>query len=194
VAVGVLVNSKKLTERIIKDIEEAKSQGATTINCDKLIGYLNETKYEPELSSAEMERYKAELQKWIEDHKHAHDERKEMFKSVISYGQGAIKSLFLLNAGAVVVMLTFVTQLAKSGEGKVTEFVTSIRWFAIGVLAAAVVAALAYVSQLLYNYQKPFLTKIGIVFHVLCLIVACCSLSFFWKGLTLTLIAFEAYK
>jgi hypothetical protein len=189
------MNGKELAGQMKEMIKELKSEGAISINCEDLIGYLDEVEHLPnaELSTADIERYKAELQNWVESGKQAHDERKEMFKSIIAYGQGAIKSLFLLNAGAVVVMLTFVTHLAKS-DLKVTEFVNSIWWFAIGVFAAALVAVLAYVCQLLYNWQNTWPFKIGIAFHILCFLAATASLWFFWEGLTSTFRAFEAFS
>lgn len=102
------MNSKELADLMIKAIQEEKAKGYTAIDCDKLTAYLNKIKnsLKTELSQAEMEHYKAQLQIWAGN-------KKELEAAVIAYGQGAIKSLLLINAGAVVVLLTFITHLAQ---------------------------------------------------------------------------------
>ena len=138
-----------------------------------------------------MEKYKAELQKWVEEHKHGHDELIELFRSVVVFGQGAIKSLFLLNAGAVVILLTFVTHLQR---GDAAYFAGCIFPFAKGVLFAAILAFCAYISQFLYAYRDDVtLRRFGVFFHILCVVFAAISLYLFWEGFTLTSAAFEAY-
>ena len=178
------MNSKELVETVIKDIANLKATGVTSIDCDKLIIYLNNIEHaKGDLSVADLEFYKA-----------TNDVNMELFKVTGVYGQSAIKSLFLLNAGAVAIMLTFVTHLTEADTPKITEFINSIWWFAVGVFSAVCVTLLAYVSQLFYYYQTTWLTRIGIGFHIICALVAGASLLFFWEGLTLTLKAFEGYK
>ncbi len=60
---------------------------------------------EPEPSAVEIERYRANLQNWVESNKHQHEQRLELFRSVITSVQSAIKSSFLLNGGASVALL-----------------------------------------------------------------------------------------
>jgi hypothetical protein len=193
------MNGKHFAAQFKKLVEDAKSHGAQSINCDSLITYIDKIENSPnaELSASDIEKYKAELQQWVETHRQAHEERIEMFRSVVAFGQGAIKSLFLLNAGAVVVLLTFVTHLAGSDSharvAKVSEFVSCIWPFAQRVMFTAVLAIFAYAAQLLYSYQKRVLVLVGYGFHALCLITAATSLWCFWGGITLTFMAFQAY-
>ena len=85
-------------------IEDVKAKGTAAIYCDNLIDYLKEVENspEPELTPLEIEKYKADLQNWIEANKSGQETQLEVFRSVISSGQSAIKSSFLLNGGAAV--------------------------------------------------------------------------------------------
>ncbi len=178
--IGVYVDSRVLTKKIINVIEVAKSQGTKTIDCDELIVFLNDIDHtKGDLSLADLESYKAN-----------NNQAMELFKSTITFGLGAIKSIFLLNAGAVVILLTFVTHLKRDD---VTYFVSCIFPFAIGVMFAAILAFFAYITQFLYAYQDNTLRRFGYFFHMVCLVLAAISLYLFWEGITLTSAAFEVY-
>jgi hypothetical protein len=122
----------------------------------------------------------------VDAQKYYHEENLELFRSIITFGQGAIKTLFLLNAGAVVVLLAFITQVAKDHPAKVSEFSTSVYPFALGVFLATVVALLAYFCQLLYGFRREKSYQAGVALHVICIIFACLSLGCFMWGLSIT--------
>lgn len=187
------MDGKQFARQMKELINDVKNKGITSINCDNLIAYLNDVESTPnaELSAPNLEKYKAELQKWVDDNKRSHDELIELFRSVVVFGQGAIKSLFLLNAGAVVVLLTFITHLER---GDVAYFAGCIYPFAKGVLFAALLALCAYISQFLYAYRDDeTLRRFAAFFHILCVALAAISLYLFWEGFTLTAAAFEVY-
>jgi hypothetical protein len=97
---------------VIKDL---KAKGSAAISCDNLIAYLSEVEQSPEteLTPLEVEKYKADLQNWVETNKARNESQLEMFRSVITAGQNAIKATFLLNGAAAIAMLAFVSHLAQ---------------------------------------------------------------------------------
>jgi hypothetical protein len=77
-----------------------------------------------------------------------------MFRAAISFGQGAIKSLFLANAGAVVVMLAFIGHLTNAKGEKVPECAYSVPPFALRVFVAAMIGPLAYFRNPCSDWQR----------------------------------------
>lgn len=120
---------KQFAAQMKATIEDIKSKGTAAIYCDNLITYLNEVQNspEPEPTPLDIERYKADLQNWIEANKYQHEGYLELFRSVIISGQSAIKSSFLLNGGAAVALLAFIGHLARFRADKVPEFAASLR-------------------------------------------------------------------
>src|SRR5512146_1019063 len=146
---GGHMNAKQFAAQMKTMIEDIKSKGTAAIYCDNIIAYLNEVQNspEPDPTPVEFERYKADLQSWIETKKYEYEGNLEMFRSVITSGQGAIKSSFLLNGGSAVAMLAFIAHLAEFNAGKVPEFAACLLPFAFGVLAIVVTSGCTYLSQ-----------------------------------------------
>ena len=173
-------------------IEDIRSKGTASIFCDNIIAYLDEVlnSPEPEPTPHDFERYRAVLQDWVEARKHQHESEREMFRSVITAGQGAIKSSFLLNGGASVALLAFIGHLAQIDTGRVPEFAPSLLLFALGVLAIAVTSGLTYFSQWLYGGSFK---KTGFAFNIVCIVLGLVSYGLFTWGLLATYSAFVAY-
>ena len=93
------MNAKHFAAQMKAMIEDIKSKGTAAIYCDNIIAYLDEVQNSPEAEPThlDIERYKADLQNWVEANKYQHEGNLEMFRSVITSGQGAIKSSLLLN-------------------------------------------------------------------------------------------------
>jgi hypothetical protein len=176
-------------------IEDIKSKGTAAIYCDNLIAYLSEVENspEPEPTPLEIEKYKADLQNWVEANKYQHEGALETFRSVIIAGQGAIKSSFLLNGGAAVALLAFIGHLAQFKASKVAEFGQCLLPFAYGVLTIAVTSGFTYLSQWLYASPKPRAFKGGFALNVVCIVLGLASYALFSWGLFATYRAFEAY-
>jgi hypothetical protein len=190
------MNAKQFASIFKKLIEDAKLKGAQSINCDSLISYLTnaENLFNVEISPGDIERMKAQFQQELELDRQSHDERIEMFKSVIAYGQGAIRSLFLLHGGAVIILLTFITHLVRENPAKVPEFTDCVLPFALGVFTVALVALSAYISQLLYSRGDVKSHNNGILFHWACIILAIASLGLFLWGLYSVYLGFQLYS
>ena len=164
-------------------IEDLKSKGTAAIYCDNLIAYLNEVQNspDPEPSPVEIERFKADLQNWVEANKHQQDQQLEMFRSVISSGQSAIKASLILNGGAAVALLAFISHLAASRPERVSVFAPSIVPFAFGALAIVVTAGLTYITQWLY--ARPKTIKLGFAANIGCILLGIISYGSFVWGL-----------
>lgn len=146
------MSTKQFATQMKAMIEDIKSQGTVAISCDNLIAYLTEVQNSSEIEPTpiEIERYKADLQNWIESHKLRNETELEMFRSVISSGQNAIKSSFFLNGSASVALLAFISHLAQFQPLKVPAFSACLLPFTFGVLAIAITSGLTYLSQWFY--------------------------------------------
>jgi hypothetical protein len=189
------LSTRKFASQMRVMIEDIKSKGTAAIYCDNLIAYLREVESspEPELSELEVEKYKADLQNWIESNKYSHEGRLEHFRSVITAGQGAIKSSFLLNGGGAVALLAFTGHLAQFKPAKVAEFGACLLPFAFGVLAIAMTSGFTYLSQWLFGSPRPWAFKAGFAANILCILLGLASYGFFAWGLFATYRAFIAY-
>lgn len=65
------MSAKEFAAQLKTTIEEIKAKGTAAIYCDNLIAYLDEVVKNPSpvASSAELEKFKADLQVWIEQNK-----------------------------------------------------------------------------------------------------------------------------
>lgn len=179
------MNAKQFAAQMKTDIEDIKSKGTAAIYCDNIIAYLNEVENSPEqeLTPVDVERYKADLQNWIEANKYQHESNLELFRSVITSGQSAIKSSFLLNGGAAVALLAFIGHLAQFRPEKVSEFGACLMPFAFGVLASAVTSGSTYLSQWLYASPLAWARKAGFAINIICILLAIGSYLLFAYGL-----------
>lgn len=173
-------------------IEDLKAQRIVAINCDNLIQYLGEIQKTagPEPSPLELENFKSMQQNWIEGNKHANEFRREMFRSVITAGQGAIRSSFLLNGGAAVALLAFIAHLTQISPGKVGMFAGCLLPFVIGVLVATATSGFTYLSQWLYASSLPRAVKVGFGLNIFCIALGLASYVLFAWGIVVANRAF----
>jgi len=176
-------------------IEDIKSKGTAAIYCDNLIAYLNEVQNSPESepSPVEIERFKADLQNRVETNRHQHDQQLEMFRSVITSGQGAIKSSFLLNGAASIALLAFIGHLAQFNPAKVATFASCLIPFSLGVLVIAITSGFTYLSQWLFASPHACARKVGFGFNILCILLGFGSYGLFAWGLHASYRQFLAY-
>lgn len=178
------------------EVEQLKSQGTAAINCDHLIRFLEQVENDPEPNPSvrDLERYKAELQQHVDHQRLTFEGNLEMFRSVITVGQGAIKTSFLLNGGAAVAMLAFIGHLAQFSPAKVPEFAATLLPFAHGVLAVAITSGSTYLSQWFYASQWKHGETIGRVLNVLCILLGLASYGLFLRGLYSVFSALSAFS
>lgn len=189
------MSAKSFAAQMKTMIEDIKAKGTVAIYCDNLISYLQQVQDWPEqgLPPAELEHYKANLQNWIETNKRNHEGQLEMFRSVITSGQAAIKSSFLLNGGSAVALLAFIGHLAEFKPTMVATFAECLMPFCYGVLVVAVTAGATYLSQWFYASQKAWAKKTGFALNILCILLGLSAYGFFLWGLFASYRTFVAY-
>jgi len=178
------MNAKEFAAQLKATIEDIKAKGTVAIDCDNLIAYLREVIKSPSpASTAELERFKADLQVWVEQNKAVHESKLEMFRSVIQSGQYAIRSSFLLNGGAAVAMLAFIGKLTEAKADKIAIFASSLTMFVIGVLTITIASGFTYLSQWFYAGGAKWKVTTGFWFNVLAIVLGLSSYGVFIWGM-----------
>lgn len=101
--------------------------------------------------------------------------------SVITLGQNALKSALLINGGAAVALLAFIGNIWDSGIGKEPAclLASALKFYAIGVLVAAVGNGATYCSQHFYQLKKEMA---GLIFQYLAIFLVVAAYYFFYSG------------
>ncbi|CAI8811393.1 MULTISPECIES: hypothetical protein [Pseudomonas] len=174
-------------------ISEVKSQGHETVNCDKLITYIDRvveatsTDNNPEENS---EVLKARLQLSLDAHKHNLSANLEMFKSIIQSGQNALKTMLLLNGGAAIALLAFIGKLSDNNSSAIPDFAYSLTAFVIGALAIGITSCLTYLSQMAFDSAVKWHNNVATTLHATCGALGLVSISAFAYGTYKTYQAF----
>ncbi|AAZ28418.1 hypothetical protein [Colwellia psychrerythraea] len=147
---------------VLKEIRQAlkqtKVQGHATVSIDAMENYLmlfdkdveNDTYYKSQNHEAQLAKFKAENDRSIA---HANNETAhslEMFKSVITAGQSALKSSMVVNGGAAAALLAFTGKIWETSTSELVanSLTSSIFIFCLGVLCAALATGTTYLSQM----------------------------------------------
>ena len=114
----------------------------------------------------EAARVKANLDKWVGDHKALADWQNENTRSLISMSQTAVRLQVTINAGAAVALLAFLGNAINKNAGTVAGlFDGALAAFAAGVTVAALVSIVSYATQFLYGQDSPAAQKWAPVLH-----------------------------
>lgn len=185
----------KLANQLKKEILKLKDEGHQEVNANALLDYLEdieeEFKHNNELNA---ELYKAKLQNWAEEHKNKHQLSQEMFRSVITAGQNALRTSFLMNGGASVAMLAFMGNLATKSPDKVQLFAYCITLFVFGVLISSIISGATYLSQWFYASDKKWTYKVGFSLNVIGIVLGICSYMIFAYGIKEAYDVFVIFK
>lgn len=190
------MSAKDFALQLKKIIEDIKSNGTAAIYCDNLISYLDDVVTSPSVAvtPAELEQYKAQLQLEVEKHKSENASSLEMFKSVITAGQSAMKSSFLLNGGAAVALLAFISHLTEKQPNKVAVFADSLIPFVLGVFAIAVTSGLTYLSQWFYaEDDSSWRVSTGFWLNIAAILLGLSSYAFFLWGMCSAYSGFQTF-
>ncbi|QAZ47544.1 hypothetical protein [Mesorhizobium sp. Pch-S] len=183
---------REFAGRLKSEIETLQANGLEAVTTENLINYLArvEQSPEPNPSPAELERYKAELTQHVENIKLAHATDLEMFRSVITLGQNAIRSMTTINGGASVALLAFLGHLASIRSSSIPTFAGCLAPFVFGTLLAGLVSGGTYLSQWLYGYDTPATKMAGLVANVVVILLGLASFAAFGVGAWWTYDAF----
>lgn len=185
------MNIKQFAEELRNTVQQLQREGVSEIKSENLIAYLEqviESASGGDVSYADMERYRAELQLWVEQNKVIHTSRLEMFKSVIATGQNALRTAFLMNGGATVALLAFLGKLSEQHQSQIPVFAASLILFVIGVLTITISSGVTYLSQWFYAGSDGWKVKTGFCFNILAIILGLSSYFLFIWGVV------RAYK
>lgn len=181
------MDAKDFAQELRNIVDDLKTKGVESIRSENLIKYLDEalrdlsTSERP--SEATIERYKAELQKWVEEHKNIQAQGVEMFRSVIQAGQNALRTAFLMNGGASVALLAFVGHLSSVAPEKVPALAPSLAVFVGGVLVAALASGVTYLSQWFYAGEPSSQKKIGFALNIAAILLGLGAYGVFGFGM-----------
>ena len=177
------MGTREFAGQLRAEIERLKSTGITDIPADNLIAYLSSIERSDDQNPppAELERYKAQLVHEVERVKLIHTSQLEMFRSVITVGQNAIRTMTAINGGASVALLAFLGHLASIRSEEIPAFATCLVPFVAGTLLAGLVSGGTYLSQWLYSAETPATDKAGDVAN--CIVIGLGIASFVAFGI-----------
>jgi hypothetical protein len=189
------MNAQEFAAQLKATIQDIKEKGTAAIYCDNLIAYLEEVEKSPSQTptKVELEKYKADLQLHIEQNKNYHASHLEMFRSVITSGQNAIRSSFLMNGGASIALLAFIGHLAEVKPEMIQVFSSALIPFVLGVLAMTVTSGCTYLGQWLYDSASALAQKWGFRLNVVCIVLGISSYGFFIWGMWRAFFAFKQF-
>lgn len=188
------MKANQFAKELCLTVEKLKADGVEKIDTSNLIAYLASASKELESEHTfDTELYKAKLQKWIEEHKNTHSYSVEMFRSVITAGQNALRTSFLMNGGSSMAMLAFIGHLATEVPEKVQLFASSLTVFVIGVLIVAIASGTTYLSQWLYASKNERLIDIGGILNVASIVLGISSYVIYGFGVYKTYGVFSTF-
>ena len=105
-----------------------------------------------------------------------------------------MRSAFLLNGGAAIALLPFISHLTEKQPGKVSVFADSLMPFVVGVLAIAVTSGVTYLSQWFYAAENSaWKGKIGFWLNIGAIILGLSSYGFFVWGMCRAYSGFQSF-
>ena len=170
-------------------LNQTKEQGHTTVSIDAMENYLtlfdrdveNDTCHKSLNHEAELAKFKAENDRNIAYSNNETAHSIEMFKSVITAGQSALKASMIVNGGAAAALLAFTGKIweTQTSEVVANSLTSSIFIFCLGVLCAALATSTTYLSQLAFSSDW---IKLGHTINVFNIVVVLSSYGLFCFG------------
>jgi hypothetical protein len=129
-----------------------------------------------------------------------------MSEQIMKDAWATLRTLVLINGGAAIAILTFVGGIASKPDHNLAQLVgvaKGLRWFAWGVIAAALASGISYLTNFFYgssgnsmtrDWQHPYLLMTpwakayflsAKALHVVALLLAAASLALFAVGVTI---------
>nr|VFK46246.1 MAG: hypothetical protein BECKTC1821D_GA0114238_102915 [Candidatus Kentron sp. TC] len=178
------MSTGKFISDIQETLEQLKAKGIDKVPLDNLIAYLSRAASDFESGEeVDKERYKAELQQWVEEYRNIHARSVEMMRATITTGQSALRAIFLMNGGSSVAMLAFISHLATNAPSKVHLFSMSLTIFIVGVLVSSIASGTTYLSTALYEYGEEWAGKAGSIISMATILLGIGSYVVFAYGI-----------
>ena len=183
------MKASEVLKEIRQALSQTKEQGHSTVSIEAMENYLtlfdkdveNDTYYKSLNHESELANFKAENERNIAHANNQTAHSLEMFRSVITAGQSALKSSMVVNGGAAVALLAFTGKIweTKISEAVAGSLTTSIFIFCLGVLSAALAAGTTYLSQLAFSSDWM---KIGHSINCFNIVIVLSSYGLFGVG------------
>lgn len=179
------MSAKTLAQNLRDEVVNLRDEHEVgAIKCDDLVAYLDRVLNSPdgEVDPVRMEQIRAQLQSSVEDRKAVQASNLEMFRSVITAGQNALRTALLMNGGATVALLAFLGKLTTENPGELAVFSATLMIFTIGVFLAGLSSGFTYLSQWFYTSDKSWCLMIGWILNIVCIILGLAAYGIFIWG------------
>lgn len=120
----------------------------------------------------------------LERLKYYHAWHIESFKTTIAYAQQGIRSLIIINGGALIALTAFFSKSEGTTETRIQAMLSGVHYFTFGLAFAVAVYVFSYGSQHLFSVSKPKEAqhRLGIFFQVTAVLAAVASMIAFYLG------------
>nr|WP_064494316.1 hypothetical protein [Pseudomonas chengduensis] len=184
------MNAIEAVAEVQKAVSQAKELGNTEVTVASLELFLerliNHIAQQAPMESAQLEFQKVNLEQ-------SHQAQLEMFRSVMSTSQGALKSCLVVSGGGAAALLAFTSSTWSALTPDGLAVLSSALWLmGLAVLFAALASAFAYFTQYFYDESDTdgdWKDRVGLASHVLaaCLVLGSYGLFTWacWKASSL---------
>lgn len=180
---------QEVIQMIRKAVSDVRDRKEEVVSVDALLNYLDALdrdvttidESDGKKLEVDLAMFRAEHERNLAHYSAQQESSRQMWDSVFTYGQAALKSAILVNGGAAAGLLAFIGNIWSKGINPlaVEDLTHAILAFALGVLAAAFGTGTTYVTQYGYCCNWKVLARI---FHVLTVIVVIGSYVLFFVG------------
>ena len=132
-------------DEMLEIYKSLKSDGVTQVNIDNLIKFTKEFKENDTADKSYKNAY------YLEQLRSQNESDLEMFRTVISYGQSALKYGVLLCGTAAIAILTFIGNIVDKHPEWLNPSVDSLAYFASGAFAIGICVFMTYLTQYYYS-------------------------------------------
>ena len=155
------MDNLELLNHVRAELQQVRQLGTESVHLPSLDNYLaglsQAIQANPSaLDPVAIERIKTAREFALANLKRVADSDLEMFRSVISAGQSALRAAMLINGAAATTVLAFLGQLLAKGTAKtvVAPFAPPLGIFVGGVALGAMAFAVNYVGQWFYSKSR----------------------------------------
>ena len=183
------MDAKVLIDIHRKALKDAEKNGLTSVSSKNLHSIFDPIEKglgdnNSQIDPVSLEKFRSDLAASLAYQDHVHNWDIEGFKQVIALGQSALKSIMLINGGASVALLAFISNLATNTSAKlqIPPFAESLRYFVIGVFLSSAAFAPTYLSQSFFDGEKKWQQHTGLTFQIITIAIGIFSFISFFYG------------
>lgn len=184
------MNSHDVVKHFKQVVENTRAAGVQHVSLESLSDFTDdieklvvENAIDVPVSEKELEILKARLNAAVLRDQYAYEKDLELIRATVGTAQSALKASILINGGAAVALLAFVSGVWPLGALIRAEIAQALLFFTLGVLCSAVASLLAYFTQAGFgNEFGEASQKIGTYARYAAMLVVLGSFGFFIAG------------